>query len=243
MVLSFTRTYDGSPGSEPCDPLYGFTKHSQLYHKADPSYEGRYTVPVLWDYKRETIVNNESSEIIRMLYTAFDGFIDPALRETSKPLLPVDKLKDIEAQNEWVYDTINNGVYKCGFASTQEAYDTNVHALFKSLDRLEAHLAGNQTKFLFGDHITEADIRLYTTLVRFDVAYYTLFKCNLRMIRHDYPKLHKWLRTVYWDKSVETNGGAFHKTTHWTPIKAGYTYTLKQSIVPAGPLPEIMPLD
>lgn len=178
-----------------------------------------------------------------MFYTAFDAFIDPSLRENSKPLFPSDKRKDIEAMNEWVYNTVNDGVYKCGFASTQEAYDTNVFALFKSLDRLENHLASAQTLYLFGDHITEADIRLYTTLVRFDVAYFTIFKCNLKMIRHDYPRLHKWLRNLYWDTSEETNGGAFRSTTYFVPIKAGYTYTLNQAVIPAGPESPVLPLD
>lgn len=178
-----------------------------------------------------------------MFYTAFDAFIDPSLRETSKPLLPDDKKADIEAMNEWVYDKINNGVYKCGFASAQEAYDGNVRALFEALDRVESHLAEHKTPFLFGDHITEADIRLYTTVARFDAAYFTLFKCNLRMIRYDYPHIHTWLRRLYWDKSEETNGGAFGSTTHWNAIKEGYTYTLKQTIVPAGPIHPILPLD
>lgn len=228
--------------SEPHDPLYGFTKHSELYHKADPTYDGRYTVPVLWDKKKETIVNNESSEIIRMLYTAFDAFIEPSLREKAKPLLPADKVKEIDELNEWVYDKINNGVYKTGFAASQEAYDANVFPLFEALDRLEKHLETNKTKFLFGDHITEADIRTYPTIARFDVAYYTLFKCNLGMIRYDYPKIHKWLQTLYWDTGAETNGGAFKNTTHWTPIKAGYTFALKQAVVPAGPKEAILPL-
>ena len=178
-----------------------------------------------------------------MFYNAFDAFIDPSLRETSKPLLPSEKLKDIEALNEWVYETVNNGVYKSGFASTQEAYNTNVQALFVSLDRLESHLAANRAPYLFGDHITEADIRLYPTIARFDAAYFTLFKCNLKMIRYDYPRLHKWLRRLYWDTSAETNGGAFGSTTHFGPIKEGYTYTLKQTVVPAGPVSPILPLD
>lgn len=178
-----------------------------------------------------------------MFYSAFDAFIDPSLRETSKPLLPGDKLRDIEAMNEWVYNTIGIGVYKCGFASTQEAYDANVYALFESIDRLESHLATNQTPYLFGDHVTEADIRLYPTLARFDVAYHTLFKCNLKMIRHDYPRLHKWLRNLYWDMSEETNRGAFKSTTHFVPIKAGYILPLKQTVVPAGPQGDILPLD
>lgn len=158
------RVYDSSKGSEPRDPLYSFTKHSQLYLQADPNYKGRYTVPTLWDRKRETIVNNESSEIIRMFYTAFDSFIHPSLREDARPLLPTDKLKEVEAMNEWVYDTVNNGVYKCGFASTQKAYDANVYTHFQSLDRLESHLDSIQTSYLFGDHITDTGIRLYTTI-------------------------------------------------------------------------------
>ncbi|MCJ1334556.1 hypothetical protein MMC10_011268 [Thelotrema lepadinum] len=245
LVPGVGWTYDGKDGSAPCDPIYGFTKHSQLYYKADPNYAGRFTVPTLWDLKRETIVNNESSEIIRMFYTAFDAFIDPALRKTSRPLLPKDKLPAIDAMNEWVYDTVNNGVYKCIMASTQEAYDSSVHALFASLDRLEAHLATKGTPYLFGDHITEADIRLYTTIARFDVAYYTQFKCNLGMIRYDYPKLHDWLRRLYWDKSEETNGGAFGATTHFGPIKKGYAFSFGQPhrIVPAGPRVAILPLD
>ena len=197
-------------------------------------------MPVLWDRKRETIVNNESSEIIRMFYTAFDAFIDPALREENKPLLPKEKVGVIEAMNEWVYDTINNGVYKCGFATSQEAYESNIFNLFHSLDRLESHLAVNDTKYLFGDHITDADIRLYTSIVRFDVAYYGLFKCNMGMIRHQYANLHDWVRRLYWDSSEETNGGAFGETTHFKAIKAGYTFALKQTVIPIGPTPDIV---
>ena len=178
-----------------------------------------------------------------MFYTAFDAFIEPSLRETAKPLFPSDKVKDIEAMNEWVYNTVNNGVYKCGFASTQEAYDTNVYPLFKSLDRLESHLAAAQTPFLFGDHITEADIRLFPTIARFDAAYFRLFKCILKMIRHDYPKLHQWLRTLFWDTGKETNEGAFNSTTDFVAFKRGYTHAAKQSIVPAGPAESILPLD
>ena len=179
-----------------------------------------------------------------MFYTAFDALIDPARRETTRPLFPPDKRAEIEAMNEWVYDAINNGVYKCGFATSQDGYDANIYKLFDALDRVEAHLEARKTRFLFGEHITEADVRLYTTLVRFDAAYYTLFKCNLKMIRHDYPRLHTWLRTLYWDRTEETNGGAFGTTTtHWESIKNGYTYALKQAVVPAGPAEPILPLD
>ena len=144
------------------DPLYGFTKLSALYFKAQPDYEGRYTVPLIWDKKTETIVNNESSEIIRMLYTAFDGFLPESEREVNKAgggYYPENLREEIDEMNEWVYEKINNGVYKTGFASNQEAYLSNVVPLFESLDRLEKHLSDRGTKYLFGDYITEADIR------------------------------------------------------------------------------------
>ncbi|MCJ1409453.1 hypothetical protein MMC19_003534 [Ptychographa xylographoides] len=239
--------FSGRDGTAPKDPLYGFTYLSELYRKADPNYSARYTVPVLWDKKKETIVNNESADIIRMLYSAFDAFVPEHLREVNKPgggLYPDRLRSEIDAMNVWVYDTVNNGVYKTGFASTQEAYDANIYPLFKSLDRLEEHLGHKDHQpYLFGAHITEADIRLYVTLIRFDAAYYTIFKCNLKMVRHDYPRLHAWLRRLYWDEGTETNGGAFRETTWFNHIKAGYVLAVKGKIVPAGPLPNILPFD
>lgn len=206
-------------GSDAQDPLYGFKSLKQLYLKADPEYTGRYTVPCLWDKKTETVVNNESSEIIRMFYTEFDDLLPEKMREANRPgsgFYPPHLRADIDAMNEWVYPTVNNGVYRTGFASTQEAYEASLFPLFDSLDRLEAHLGEpGHSPYLFGDHITEADIRLYTTLIRFDVAYYNIFKCNLKMIRHDYPRLSKWLRRLYWDEGEETNGGVFRKTTNF----------------------------
>lgn len=239
------------------DPLYGFTALKQLYLKADPNYVGRYTVPVLWDKKTETIVNNESSEIIRMLYDSFDEFLEPDQREVNKPgggFYPPHLRADIDAMNDWVYTTVNNGVYKTGFALTQEAYDANVYPLFKSLDRLEEHLSSpSHQPYLFGEHITEADIRLYTTMARFDVAYYNIFNCNLKMIRHDYPRLSRWLRNLYWDESDRTNGGVFKKTTFFEMYKYGYLRAKGRQIhsgsdlgwslvIPRGPVPDIEPL-
>ncbi len=179
-------------------------------------------MPVLWDTKTETIVNNESAEIVQMLETEFDAFIPEERRESVRPLFPESLRDEIETMNAWVYDSINNGVYKTGFASTQEAYDENLTKVFDGLDRIEKHLKEKGGKYLFGDHITEADIRLFTTVVRFDAAYFTLFRCNLRMIRYEYPKLHDWIRRLYWDEGAESNGGAFRETTKfdqvsWTP--------------------------
>lgn len=229
------------------DPVYGAKYMREFYMKADPNYSGRITVPVLWDKKHATIVNNESSEIIRMFYDSFDAFLPPRYREQSKgdsALFPPHLEHSIESMNEWVYDTINNGVYKTGFAGSQAAYDEHVTNLFQSLDRLEAHLGEpGHHPYLFGQYITEADIRLYTTLIRFDVAYYTLFKCNLKMIRMDYPRLHAWLRKLYWDESEMTNGGAFKTSTNFPVIKAAYANVAGgNAIVPAGPVPYILPL-
>ncbi|KAL2063185.1 hypothetical protein VTL71DRAFT_6257 [Oculimacula yallundae] len=230
-------SFTGRDGTHPADPLYGFTRLSQLYLKAEPNYSARFTVPVLWDKKTETMVSNESSEIIRMFYSAFDDLIPAERRESAKSnggLLPPRLLREIDEMNSWIYDTINNGVYKAGFADTQEAYETHVLALFKSLDRVEDILAKSNGKYLFGDQLTDADIRLFPTIVRFDVAYHTLFMCNLKMIRYDYPCIQKWLVGLYWDESEETKG-AFRKSTNFDAIKKGYAHTPRKQHTPIGP--------
>ncbi|KAI8629004.1 glutathione S-transferase [Xylariaceae sp. FL1651] len=232
--------FDGAHGTLDKDPLYGFTNLRQLYLKADPDFNGRVTVPVLWDKKTGTLVNNESSEIIRMLYSEFDEFVAQPYREASKPgggLYPAALRADIDAMNEWVYDTVNNGVYKTGFASTQEAYDEHVVPLFRSLDRLEGILAAHGKPFLLGDHITEADVRLYTTMARFDVGYHPVFQCNMKSIRHDYPHLHLWLRRLYWDRG-ELTGGAFYETTApWIGMYAAGYVSSRLKVFPGKVLP------
>ncbi|KAI0127091.1 glutathione S-transferase [Xylariales sp. AK1849] len=227
--------FDGAFGSLTEDPLHaGITHLRDLYLKLDPSFSGRATVPVLWDKKTDTMVNNESSEIIRMLYVEFDDLLPEQYRESSQPgggLYPEGLRPDIDGINEWVYDTVNNGVYKTGFTASQEAYETNLHNLFGSLDRLEGMLAGHGKPFLLGDHLTEVDIRLYTTAIRFDVAYHSVFMCNLKSIRHDYPKLHLWLRRLYWDQGERFNG-AFYKTTQpWIGLYSEWYAKARQRIV------------
>jgi putative glutathione S-transferase len=157
-----------------------------------------------------------------MMCNAFDDLLPHDQREARKGhalLIPPHLRSAIDEMNAWVYDTVNNGVYKVGFATSQAAYDAHITQLFQSLDRLEHHLSQpSNHPYLFGRSITEADIRLYTTLVRFDVAYYPLFKCNVKMIRLDYPRLHAWLRRLYWSEGPETAGGVFRKTTHFDVV-------------------------
>ncbi|HEY4162950.1 MAG TPA: glutathione S-transferase family protein, partial [Dongiaceae bacterium] len=170
------------------DPVLGARHLSEIYVAADPRYTGRVTVPVLWDKQRRTIVNNESSEIIRMLDSAFDG-----IGAAPGDYYPADLRGEIDALNARIYDAVNNGVYKAGFATTQEAYEEALAPLFETLDFLEDRLATR--KYLCGARITEADWRLFTTLVRFDAVYVGHFKCNIRRIA-DYPRLSAYLKSL-----------------------------------------------
>ncbi|MFC3613889.1 glutathione S-transferase family protein [Lutimaribacter marinistellae] len=190
---TFGTDYDGATG----DPLHGFDYAHQVYTKADPVYSGRVTVPILWDKKRETIVSNESADIIRMFNSAFDG-----LTGNTDDYWPAELRSAIEEVNARVYDTVNNGVYKAGFATSQSAYDEAIHPLFDSLDWLEERLATK--RYLMGERITEADWRLFTTLIRFDKVYNTHFKCNRNRIV-DYPNLWGYVRELYqWPGVAET---------------------------------------
>ena len=179
------------------EPLTGAHYLWQIYAKADPDYSGSVTVPVLWDRERETIVNNESAEIIRMLDREFEAFAD-----TSVDLYPEALSAEIDRIADRIYPTLNNGVYRAGFATKQEAYDTAVREVFATLDELEAHLSDRA--WLVGNRPTEADVRLFTTLIRFDIVYFAHFKCNRRRIA-DYPNLSRWLRRFYEiDRIAET---------------------------------------
>ncbi len=171
------------------DPLHGAKYLHELYTRAVPDVSGRVTVPVLWDKKRDTIVSNESAEIVRMFNTAFDG-----LGATAGDYYPEDLREEVDRINARVYDTVNNGVYKAGFATEQDAYEEAVTALFESLDWLEGLLS--ERRYVAGDTITEADWRLFTTLIRFDPVYHGHFKCNIRRLK-EYPNLWAYLRELY----------------------------------------------
>ncbi|WP_209598783.1 glutathione S-transferase family protein [Ruegeria sp. HKCCSP351] len=179
------------------DGLYELSHAHQIYTKADPSYSGRVTVPILWDKAQETIVSNESSEIIRMFNSAFNG-----ITGNTDDYWPEAMRDEIEEVNARIYSDVNNGVYKSGFATSQAAYDAAVHPLFDTLDWLEGRLARN--RYLMGDRITEADWRLFTTLIRFDPVYHLHFKCNRRRLI-DYPNLWAYTRELYqWPGVAET---------------------------------------
>ena len=211
---------DGATG----DTLYGMRFLHQIYTKADPFHSGRVTVPVLWDKKQQTIVSNESSEIIRMLNSAFDAWGDASVDFYPEPLRG-----EIDAANERVYPAVNNGVYRAGFATSQEAYEEAFAELFAELDALEARLSGQ--RYLAGDRITEADWRLFTTLVRFDPVYVGHFKCNLRRIA-DYPNLSNYLRDLYQVPGVAGTVNMKHIKSHYY----GSHDTINPTrIVPVGP--------
>ncbi|KAL5048147.1 hypothetical protein BDW71DRAFT_25654 [Aspergillus fruticulosus] len=222
------------------DPIHSsYTHLRDIYFANEPEYTGRFTVPVLYDKKTKRIVSNESSEIIRMFYYEFDDLLPAQYQKVD--LFPPNLREQIDATNEWVYNDVNNGVYKSGFATTQEAYERNVTTLFASLDKIEKHLTDSKSTYFFGDDITEADIRLFTTIVRFDPVYVQHFKCNIRDIRSGYPAIHAWLRKLYWDVP------AFRETTQFEHIKKHYTKSHSQinpfGITPVGPTPDILPKD
>ncbi len=206
------------------DPVTGSTRLHEVYTKADPTYTGRVTVPVLWDRKTGTIVNNESSEIIRMLNREFDAFGDASL-----DFYPAELAEEIDRINAFVYDRVNNGVYKAGFATSQEKYEQAFDALFAALDELDGRLAGR--RYLLGDKPTEADWRLFTTLVRFDAVYVGHFKCNLRRIA-DYPNLSGYLRDLYQVPGVAETVDFHHIKRHYY---ASHTMINPTGVVPKGP--------
>lgn len=217
-------TFEPGPGVL-ADPVGQAQYMYQVYLRAEPGYSGRVTVPVLWDLQRNTIVNNESAEIIRMLNSAFDGI---GAREGDYS--PAELLPQIDAMNEEVYDAINNGVYKVGFSTEQNVYEQEVVKLFASLDKLETLLG--QQRYLVGERITEADWRLFTTLIRFDAVYHGHFKCNLKRLA-DYPNLWSYTRELYQWPGVASTVNFDHIKQHYYRSHASIN---PNGIVPLGPI-------
>jgi len=221
-VWRFGGDKDSLSGTE-ADPYYGTEYLYEIYLRARSDYTGQVTVPVLWDKKRETIVNNESAEIIRMFNSGFGELADNRL-----DLYPENLRDQIDSINKRLYDRFNNGVYRAGFATTQIAYEKAVKDVFDSLDFIERQLEGQY--FLVGNQITEADIRAFVTLVRFELAYYGLFKTNLKHL-NDYPNIHAYVQRIYTLPGIAETVNPEH-------IKAGY-YSIRalnpSGIVPVGP--------
>ena len=215
--------FTGSEGEFP-DEINGFSLLSEAYLKSDPSFDGRVTVAVLWDKKTQRIVNNESSEIIRMLNAEFNAFT-----ESTIDYYPVELREEIDEINAFVYTNINNGVYRTGFATTQAAYEKAFTALFATLDNLEERLSGQS--YLLGNQITEADWRLFTTLVRFDAVYYSYFKCNQKRLV-DYLHLWRYTRNLYQVPGVADTVNMDHIKRHYYGTHASLNPT---GIVPKGP--------
>jgi putative glutathione S-transferase len=217
-------SFDPGPGVIP-DSVNGARYLSEIYLRADPDYRGRFTVPVLWDKQRKTIVNNESSEIIRMFNSAFG-----AAGANDRDFYPAALREEIDELNDLIYPNINDGVYRAGFATSQAAYEEAVRALFRTLDDLESRLATR--RYLTGDSITEADWRLFTTLVRFDSVYHGHFKCNLRRLI-DYPNLWAYTRDLYQQPGIaETVNLPFIKEHYYR----SHTMLNPSGIVPTGPI-------
>ncbi|AIU67300.1 glutathione S-transferase family protein [Vibrio coralliilyticus] len=206
------------------EPLFGHTRMHQIYTEAKSDYTGRVTVPVLWDKKHNTIVSNESSEIIRMFNSEFNE-----LTGNQDDYYPDELRTLVDEWNDYIYPNVNNGVYRCGFATAQEAYEEAYDNLFEALDRIDTHLATH--RYLAGNVITEADWRLFTTLIRFDAVYVGHFKCNKKRIA-DYPNLHGYMKELYQVEGIADTTDFYHIKRHYYFSHTGINPT---QVVPKGP--------
>ncbi|KAJ3686099.1 hypothetical protein LUZ61_015263 [Rhynchospora tenuis] len=212
------------PGADP-DPLNGARTVRELYEIASSAYTGKYTVPVLWDKELKTIVNNESAEIIRMFNTEFNDLAE----KPDLDLYPAHLRSAIDEVNDWVYDSINNGVYKCGFAKKQGPYDEAVEKLYQALDKCEQILS--KQRYICGDRLTEADIRLFVTLIRFDEVYAVHFKCNKKLLR-EYPNLFNYTKDIYQIPGMSSTVNMDHIKKHYY---GSHPSINPFGIIPAGP--------
>jgi putative glutathione S-transferase len=220
--------FDPSYPGATADHVHGFAHVRDVYLKCVPEYSGRFTVPVLYDKVQKTIVNNESSEIIRMLNSEFNAFCKTP-EQAAIDLYPEALRAQVDSLNEWIYPTINNGVYRAGFATKQEPYDVAVREVFGGLDRVEAIL-GSQ-RYLAGDQLTEADVRLFTTLVRFDKVYVGHFKCNKKRVM-DYPNIWGYVRDLYQIPGIAETTNFLHIERHY---QESHTSINPHGIVAIGP--------
>lgn len=248
----FPKTAEEYPAAT-IDHLFGSEYLHQVYFKADPNYKGRYSVPLLWDKSTDTAVNNESIDLMKNLQTAFDELLisEGKTKEAGMNFYPEHLRPKIDEICEWMQRDLNTGVYKTGFAPDQETYEKNLIPVFAALNKLEKILKDSGGPFALGKELTEVDIQLYPTLIRFDTVYHQHFKCNLGMLRHDYPVLNNYVKGLYWCKNeVELSDGsrvrirAFGEdTVDFKHIKENYTkshYDVNpKGITPRGPYPNV----
>ncbi|OTA58044.1 hypothetical protein K449DRAFT_374322 [Hypoxylon sp. EC38] len=226
-------TYEGSTS----DKLFGSKYLHEVYFRADKDYKGKYSVPVLWDIKEDTIVNNESLEMLRWVQTGFNEILPEGSPERNFTLYPEHLRAKIDEVSKWVTRDLNSGVYKAGFARDQASYERGVIPVFSALNQLEQLIHKNGGPYVLGKELTELDILAFATAIRFDVVYAQHFKCNLGTIRGNYPVIHEWLKNLYW------NVKGFRETTNFKHIKENYTKSHHDinplSITPLGPYPDI----
>ncbi|KAK4907550.1 hypothetical protein LTR66_017632, partial [Elasticomyces elasticus] len=242
----FPKNTSAYPGATP-DALFNSEYLHEIYFKADSGYKGRYSVPVLWDTQTSTIVNNESAELLRDLQSCFNPLLisQGKHHEAELTLYPDHLRSQIDEISSWMHADLNAGVYKAGFAPDQETYDKNVIPVFAALNKLEKIAKENGGPFILGRKLTEVDVRLYVTLIRFDVVYVQHFKCNLGTIRANYPVLHNWMKGLYWGlSSAEYDLAAFGPATvDFKHIKENYTKSHDdinpKHITPRGPWPGV----
>ena len=235
----FPKDDNEYPGST-VDHLFGSAYLHDVYFRSPPSYkgyQGKYSVPLLWDKKTSQAVNNESEDIMRHLNHAFDEYLPKDSPQREFDLRPDDLVAKIDEINQWLVPNFNSGVYKAGFAQTQEDYEKGCRGTFESLDKIEAILKSHDGPFMLGDRLTEVDIKAYATLIRFDTVYVTHFKVNIGTVRHNYPVTHRYLKNMYWKVK------GFREVTDFKHIKENYFKSHMdvnpKSFVPLGPVPDI----
>ncbi|KAI1328579.1 glutathione S-transferase [Xylariaceae sp. FL0255] len=232
-ALGENDTYEGATA----DKLFGSKYLHEVYFRADKEYKGRYSVPVLWDTKENTIVNNESLEMLRWMQTGFNDILPEGSPERALMLYPENLRAQIDEISKWLQSDLCSGVYKAGFAPDQASYEKGLIPVFAALNELEKVIHKNEGPYVLGKTLTELDLLAYPTIIRFDAIYVQHFKCNLGTIRGNYPVIHEWVKNLYW------NVKGFRETTDFRHIKENYTKSHDKinplAITPLGPYPDI----